>query len=64
MSRNTCTKPVVRNVDNSRIVKVEIVDDSGELFSVTHMPYMTALVFEAMWIRAHADEQRTIRIID
>lgn len=60
---NTCTKPVARNVDNSRVVRVEIVDESGEIFGVSHMPYMTALVFEATWVRAHVDGNRSIRII-
>ena len=64
MNKSTlCTKPVVRNVDNSRVVRVEIVDESGEVFGVSHMPYMTALVFEAAWERAYVDENRTIHII-
>ena len=59
-----CTKPIVRHADNSRVVRIEIVDDqTGEIFSVTHMPYMTALVFEATWERAHVDSDRSIRIV-
>lgn len=60
---SACTKPVNRNIDNSRVVRVEIIDEQGEIFGVSHMPYMTALVFEATWIRAHVDEQRSIRIV-
>lgn len=63
MTKTTaCTKPIIRHVDNSRIVRVEIIDESGEIFGVSHMPYMTALVFQATWERAHVEEPRSIRI--
>lgn len=64
MSKSSCTKPIHKHVDNSKLVRVEIIDDTtGEIFGVSIMPYMTALVFEAVWIRAHVDQDRSIRIV-
>lgn len=56
------TKKVVKVADSSRQVKVLVVDQHGETFACSHMPYMTALVFKMAWERGNPDTDRCIEI--